>query len=342
MWDFIKKWFPIVEEPEGPGALREELPAIDESKKIKFEEIVSGATPVIWTDKGNNIRKFPDYDQKRTMMCGAFSAKKMLGILYWLKENTWIEFSEEDVYQRRKNRPGVGMYMTDVFDLMKKGITLKVLTRAVIKTDADADNCKIEPYKRDVGSVFALKDANPIWINAKDIEEIASIIQVTGKGVLLNVFFIEEEWSREVPKVIDLGLTYGSQRALLHFGVATDFTLRNGVKTIVFDDSAPFGGLLRRYLTSETLKARSQYGAYPMTFKFAEEEIKPKFTGTIISFQECMRSIGKFPSNVSLVESFGPVTRSALNDFQKAYGLPQVSNWPLEPKTLAKVKELFG
>lgn len=340
--DFLKKWFPTVEdEPKGPGALIEELPPIDEEKKITLNEIVGMVSAVPWEEKGDKIRKFPEYDQKRTMMCGAFSAKKMLGILYWLKYGTWVEFSEEDVYQRRRNKPNAGMYMSDIFDLMKQGITLKLLTGAKISTDADADNCKIEPFKRDVGKAFALKDAEPIWINAKDIEEIASVIHVTGKGILLNVFFTSDEWSRTKPKVIDLGLYYGSKRALLHFITATDSTLINGKKYIVIEDSSLFGGFSRRFIDAEFLKARVQYAGYTMTFKFAEDNTRPKFTGSIISLQECLRSIGYFPTNISLVESFGPVTRKYLTAFQKDYGLPQVATFPLEKSTLDKVKQLF-
>jgi len=345
MWEIIKQILGIKNEPQevGPGALIEIFDPLKESEKITLHEIVGGAPATVeWTEKGDKIRKFPDYNQFYTMMCGAFSAKKMLGILYYLKYKKWIEFAEEDCYQRRKNKPGVGMYMTDIFKIMAEGMTLKELTGAIIKYDSDADNCVIEPFKRDIGKVFAIKNPEPIWINPKNIDEIASVIQVTGKGVLLNVFFTDEEWSREFPKVVDLGLYYGAKRSKLHFIVATDYTLIKGKKYIVIEDSAYFGGFPKRYLSEEFLVARVQYGAYPMTFKFIEAESKETFTGTIISLQKCLQSVGDFPANIGFYEAMGPATREALKKFQARYGLPQVTTWPLEPKTLVKVKELFG
>src|SRR3990167_4105690 len=79
-------------------------------KDYKFEEIVASANPVNWTEKPQKEwRKFPISSQNGSKSCVAHSMAKLLGVLYFLKNDSFINFSATHLYQRRKNRPDGGM-----------------------------------------------------------------------------------------------------------------------------------------------------------------------------------------------------------------------------------------
>jgi len=317
MIEFIKNLFK--KEYQFTGALIDPEEKEKKFDEIKFEEIVATASPVIWKEKKDNEwRTFPEYNQKKSSMCGAFSSKKMLGILYWLKYKFFLEFAEEYIYKKRKNKPDPGMYEDDIYDILNDGVTLKALTRVTINSDSDADNMKVSPEALLVADDFKIEGKK--IVAPADIDTIASIIQVTGKPILLTTFFKQDEYSRLMPKIIYKGLSYLGISTLRHYVVIHDFGLRNGVKVLKADDSAGFGGLFNRFFDKDWIKNRAYRLSYPMTFKFLQGGDKPVYDGTIISVQKCLRYEGFFPSNISLVENVGSTTRQSLIKFQTSKG----------------------
>jgi hypothetical protein len=313
------------------------LPHVPQPNDIHFNDVVASANPVNWITK-TSYRMFPDLNQYYSSECGAFSARKYLGIHFQQKYGHWIDFEEADIYQRRVNRPQLGMNLSDIFSILSKGVTLKTLTNVKNQTDADADNALIEQFEHDVGSVFSIT-GTPVYINAGDIDTIASVIQTTGKGVIIMVYFLPEEWGRYVPQVLDTTINQTSPNTLKHYVVATDYTLYNGQKCLVIEDSAWFGGINRRVVTEAFLKARNIANAYGMNFKF-ENSAMPKYTGSIISFQQCMQAISLFPTNVATVEIFGPLSQKACKDFQTKYQLPVTGQ--IDSLTVTKLYQLFN
>jgi len=68
---------------------------------------------------------------------------------------------------------------------------------------------------------------------------------------------------------------------------------------------------------------------------------RPRYTGSIISLQKCLRAEGFFPNEIEYTENFGPITRQAVIEFQRKYKLnPPVGN--VGPLTKAKLTELYG
>lgn len=340
LFDLFRSFIVVQEKPIFTGAIIDDVGTFLRSEdSVPFEDIVASANAVKW-EEGKKVRKFPIHDQKRSFMCGAFSAKKLLGILYFILYKTYIEFSEEHIYQRRSNKGQPGMNLQDLFRILGEGSTLKALTAAVVQNDADADNLKIEQWQKDVGKVFALKESKAITLNSADAETMASVIQTTGKGIILLLYFTAAEWSQKFPKVLDYGLSYGSNNSLHHFAVAVDYSLVNGKKHIYIEDSAGFGGIFERYLSEEFIKNRCMVAAYPMNFKFSTfGGDKPTYDGTITSVQKCLLYEGFFPSNVAFIESLGPTTRGALRKFQSKYGIEQSGN--IGTATAEKLRALY-
>lgn len=326
----------MLDSPLFTGALLDERTPIEKVDDVNLGDIVGSINVVNWTNK--SPRSFPVYNQFLSNMCGANALSKALGISFSMTYGSYLGFSRADIYQRRVNKPGAGMMLFDMFNIASKGVTLEQLTPQEILVDSDADNLRIESFKKEVGKIFAITGAIIVPIN---IEQIASVIQTTGKGVVLLTWFLANEWSKQIPVILDPTLKIRDNRALRHFVTAMDFTMINGVKYLYVEDSAHFGGFHTRLLSEEWINKRVADAMYPMSFKFTPGvSNKPSYDGTtIISAQKCLQFEGLFPTNISFIESLGPVTKKAITDFQKKYNIQQTGT--LGPITKAKLTELY-
>ena len=183
------------------GAVIDDRPEEVKLKDFKVEEIVGTFNAVVWGEKPQDQwRKFPIFNQNGSGSCVAQTEAKELGIMRWLKDKIYIHFSATDIYQRRSNKPFGGMAAVDARNIVNKGVTLEVLAPSQDKTDSQMDNEIIEPYKREVGTVFAVP--NYVELPIKDIDVVASMIQTTDKGVMVWFYFQYNEWTSN-PKVIN-------------------------------------------------------------------------------------------------------------------------------------------
>lgn len=336
MFDFFKNLLKSTQ-PLTTGALLDTRTVKEkEIEDINFKDIVASVNAVNWTVK--TPRSFPSYNQNYTLACGANALAKALGIAYSHCYGIYIPFSRVDIYQRRINAPGGGMSLWDMFDIASKGVTLEQLTPGNFRNDEELDKAVIESFKKEIGAVF--KTTGGVYL-PNDIEQIASVIQTTGKGVILLTYFLSSEWSVSFPKIQNRILKSNDPSSLRHFVVAVDFMLRDGKKYLVIEDSALFGGLDRRFLSEDWIKNRVVSAAYPMNFRFSEgANARPSYDGiTIISLQQCLRFEGIFPNNISLVESLGPITKNALEAFQKKYVLPVTRM--IDTQTKNKLHQLY-
>ena len=337
----------------GTGALEDPRTEEDKAKDYLFEEIVSSAEVVNWKEKDfSTIRKFSVRNQKNSSTCVAQTIAKVVEVLLWLKEKTIVPFSATPIYQKRKNKPGAGMFGVDAFNIARNGITLEELVPSQLMSEAQINAYPVENYEEEVGKVF--KIANYVVLPTGDLETAASTIQKTGKAVALGFIFTSDEWSREVPAIISTNPT------LRHFVAGVDFGIYKDKKGIFIEDSAHFGGKNRRFITEEFFNIRNTASMYPLNFKFQEATTdKPQyhFTKTlnfgetnadIVALQGILRYEGLFPSNVALTGYFGAVTAKAVLAFQKKHKvasdaeLDSLQGRIVGPKTLQKLNELYG
>lgn len=334
------------------GANLDNRPDESKEKDFNFNETVAGAAAVNWVEKPQqDWRVFPVQDQNGSFSCVAQTIKKLALINLWLKDKIFVIFSASHIYQRRSNKPAQGMIGVEAFDIWRDGITLEQFAPSELMTDPQMDNLKIQPYEDAIGKVFSI--GGHIGIPIKDIDTVASIIQQTGKGVMLWFFFTQNEWSRQVPIIENIGLVADSEKAIRHSVTGVDFTLYKGKKAIIIEDSAHFGGFAQRIITEDFFNVRNFLARYPMNFKFQDQSQltpaptpvpnpKPKFwfvnplvfipldsSGNISdptlnnqqkiavsALQDILKYEGFFPLNTSSTGYYGAITAKAVLQWQ--------------------------
>lgn len=325
------------------GALPDLRSAEQKDRDYTLREIVAELSPVRWEEKAPSTwRKFPVFNQDGSGSCVAQTLAKLLGILYWLKNQTYVHFSATHIYRRRSNRPSGGMSGVEAFEIAKSGVTLEELVPSQGMNDAQMDAVDIPGYKEKVGEVF--RSSNYVMLPLRSIDAVASVIQATGKGVMVWLFFEFREWT-DVPTVLnpDLGLT--SSGVCRHSVAAVDFTLWKGEKALVVDESwgkniSMFDG--QRVITEKFFNSRNWFAAYPIDFKFADQSApspdplpqpaRPshRFTkvlaiGTtdpdVAALQDILKYEGMFPTNVASTGYYGAITARGVRLWQTRHAV---------------------
>lgn len=306
----------------------------------KADDVLIAAGAAAWKHKTpEQLRRFEVMNQAGTSACVAFAKAKQLAIEIFLLTGVWITLSPASIYQLRFNRPGLGMAISDANDIAnKRGATLEALMKSQNLTEEQIHLVK----RTKVADLFAAAVAEAVvqyLYLPVDIDRIAERIE-EGHGVSLLVFAEVDEYDA-VPSVKHPSLQY-EDAYIRHEVVAVDyFLLPDGQKALRVEDSAHFAGVAVRDFTESFLEQRVILADFLAVFDF-EGGVgdKPRYDGTIISLQKCLRYEGLFPTNVAFAENYGPVTKDAVIKFQKKYGIePAVGNFG--PITRAKIISLY-
>jgi len=340
------------------GAIIDDRTDEEKAKDYKFEELVTSATPVDWKEKAQSEwRRFPIFNQDGSGSCVAQTMAKMMGILYWLKNDLYVHFSATHIYQRRVNKPQAGMAGVDAFTVAQKSATLEELVPSQNMNDSQMDAVEIDKYKDDVGKIF--KIGNYITLPTKDIESVASVIQVTKKPVMVWFFFEGNEWNKPLP-TINNDVDIYAPTTNRHSVTAIDFTLYKGKKALIIEDSwgPQYGMNGQRIITEDFFKKRNFFAAYTMNFDFDDwaEVQKPKHTFNVdLEFgqtndeikvlQDVLKYEGLFPLNTDSTGYYGAITKKSVEEFQLRYSVADATTpgfGRVGPKTRRKLNELYS
>jgi len=341
------------------GAQTDVRSEAEKARDWQQREVVATAAFVQWAEKPTaSWRNFPIFNQDGSGSCVAQTQAKELGIMRSLKDGTYVHFSATDIYQRRANRPAAGMGFADVRKIAADGVTLEALAPSQNMSDAQMDDALVEPYKREVGKVFSVP--NYLGLPIKSVDDVASVIQATGKGVMVWFYFNNDgEWT-ERPVVKDSGLDLAAPSTNRHSVCAVDFTLQGNEKCLIIEDSwgpgTGIGG--RRVITEAFFKARNWYAGYLVNFRFEEAPTqKPQHAflldmqlndsnEEVRALQDCLRYDGEFPSNAQSTGFFGPITQRAVGEYQVKHGVLAAPGAPgygrVGPRTRAALNAQFA
>lgn len=331
--EFLKKLFGKKEEVRNFGVLGigEPLDTV-----YKQEDVVAKIAQAEFKPKSRlEWRTFFRQWQDGCSGCVAFTKAKIASILYFLKTGRKVKFTPGFDYTQRANRPGEGMYFSDIVKLASKGCLLYDLMPCEGFSEGQMNSLVVEQYHRDAADAFMFPDTW-VTIDPKDFNAIASTIEKTGKGIMLWFTFGPGEFfSTQKPKYLN------SDNPWAHSVTAVDAFTFEGKKYILIEDSAENNeNLYQKLIDEEFLLKKCYLAAYPINFKFAiGTDGKPSYDGSIISLQKCLRYEGKFPENVAYVESNGPITQQAVKKFQAENSLEQTGF--VGPKTKALLQEKY-
>ncbi len=318
----------------------------------QFREIVASAAPVQWRKKkASEIRKFPIFDQDGSGSCVAQTMKKLLGVYVFLKTGVFLALSASHIYQRRSNKPSSGMIGVNAFEIGQQGTTLAAFAADEGLSDSQMDKVDVSEFELEIAKAF--KSGKPVILPTGDIDLIASVIEATGKAVMVWFYFTGKEWTVR-PKVIDPALVVDGAKTLRHSVAAVDYTLTDdGKKALIIDDSwgpNAGNGAGQRTVDESFLKARNWFSAYFMNFAYEEGAPTPpvqqfKFlkdlefipldkngnisdpiknanqAPDVIVLQNRLRALGLFPSNISSTGYYGAVTKDAVGKYQIKFGI---------------------
>lgn len=326
-----------IEQLPNPGVIIDATTEKQLANIYKFSEIVSAVEPVNWVEKlQSQWRKFPIFSQNGSGSCVAQTLRKLYGVYLWLKTGVWVDLSASHIYQRRVNRPQGGMGGDDAFKIAQKGTTLEQFAPSENMTDAQMDTVNVSPFMEKVGEVFKL--GAYVTVSPADIDTVASIIQKTGKAVMLWVYFKHDEWGN-VPVVLYPDLQRDALSTARHSIAAVDYTLYQGKKALIIDESWGLTTAMngQRVITEDFFKARCFFVAHFQNFAFEEATItKPKhsfitpfeFGSTsdhVKALQEILKYEGLYPTNIEATGYYGAITATGVLKWQVEHNVAPIT-----------------
>jgi hypothetical protein len=322
-----------------PGALDDTRSEEEKNKDYQGEEVVSFGL-VDWKEKHfEDIKTFPVRNQDGSSSCVMATSALMLGILNFLEEGKYIEFSFKDGYDRRSNKPGGGMIGVNALDILRDhGLTLNALIPSDNQSESQISK-DINRQESDIQIAKTFRIKNFVQLPF-DIEKIAWTMQTkerdgVNKPIMTWYRFPRSEWTAQ-PKVGT------SNEDWVHHSV-TGLTpgLMNGEKGFFTQDSwglhsSTVNGL--RFISESFLKKRMTFCADvedlfnnwrdsqlpapvkpPMlitkTLKFGMND------GEVKNLQDLLKYFGHFTLTLDSTGFFGAITKKAVQDFQLSKGL---------------------
>lgn len=332
-------------QPQHLGANIDTRPReLAELQDVTSKETIASAVAVTWTEiPQENIRVFGVQDQKSKSDCVAETRRKLKRIMLKVNKGIDLDFSSVAFYRKRSNYPAEGMAAYDAIALDRKtGMTLDALVPSdVVTTEVSANALNPDKYNDDVAKVFTTSD-NDVIFTPGDLDTIAGTIQKTRKGVMIWIYATIAEWSQLVPTIqTPLQGPTDPQAVVIHSVTAIEPSLFQGAKGLWIDDSAHFGGLARRFVTEDFLKARNWFASYPISFKFdvsatykpvyhflKDLEFSPIFSTDpdVVALQNVLKYEGFMPTNVDSTGYFGALTLDAVKKLQAAHNITTSEN----------------
>ncbi len=298
---------------------------LEKSLDWKAEDILGTAGPYTW--KVFNLDEIPKYgirNQNGSGECGPFSTTKALGINNLMEKGKFVHLRPEYIYIKRANT-GAGMWMQDMFKIAcDHGAPLDPDLKGDNLTEDQANS--YVPTDKEKVEALKYRGKNYVFMNPRDIDAIARAIDDGYTPIFLLRCDISE-WTAE-PFV---NHSFKSPFNINHFVPATYAGMRNGVKTIVVDDSwgSAYGANGHRFLSEDFISTRVENVGYiidlpdellPPPFKFEKNLYMGMRNTDVLLLQKRLVKEG-FATFVP-TGYFGVLTGAAVVRYQKAKGIP--------------------
>jgi len=339
------------DELEFTGALLDPRPTEQKERDWLAEEVVGSASPVVWVDK-KKYKYFSKRNQSSSGSCGSQAVAKLMTVENFNEEGIVKDFSAKPIYQSRTNK-GAGMFQQEALQGAVKPSTCfegQLPSQGMNEAQMNEKYAFTDEMK-EVAETYKASKYVQIQ-NYTDIDRIASVTE-DGKGVMLMFYFTSDEYWREIPIVRHDNLDRYSPDTSRHFVAAVDYTMYQGEKALIIEDSAGNSSSInkkgQRIITEEFLKSRCMGAGYLIDLP-NKRVLKPEFEykgllkfgmkgNQIESLQNALKYEKVMDSKIPSTGSFLTITRQAVKDFQKKYNL--VADGIVGKMTGAKLEELY-
>ena len=307
--------------------------AVQELDANISETVASVASVTLEEKTPDQWVKYPDRNQISSSTCVAQSMAKIDGILEQKKSGEFLVASATPIYKARSNK-SEGMIGVEAFTISRDiGTVPETVVPSQNMTEAEIDAYVLPEYTNDLA--VALRIGDSVGFTPKDFDTLVSTMVVTQKPVMVWFTFNSAEWSPLIPKTLITNPPY------VHSVVATQACTYNGVRGIVIEDSAHFGGLTRRFVTEDFYKQRNVFARYPInlvnvltqqplafdpTFLTSPTQLQYGDSNNYVrSLQDFLKKVGVFPTNVDSTGNYYGITASAVLKFCNKYGITPTS-----------------
>lgn len=349
-----------------PGLI-EDPRSLDEKSKDYMHQELFLALPLVWKEKTDS--ELPAYEirnQNGSGQCVAFSAAKVLGINNLQEHGIFPRLSPRDIYMRRFNKDSPGMWLQDAGEIMRKyGATLDSLVPSDLLTEAQA-NKSLDRTTDMVNEALKYRIKNYVFTTG--IDGVAQSMETLKKngikgGVMICLRFDIPEWTAvpQILKNVPRNRLY-DDLSCGHCVTAVDYMMYEGEKALLIEDSwgTSYGKAGRRIIKESFFNARNNGAMYTIDLESEVPLEKPSFSGkTVLNYgtmnntdvsdlQDVLKYEALMPGNIDSTGNYLELTRKGVLQWQIKHNVADMAELTMlngrrvGPKTLAKLKELYG
>ena len=302
------------------GALKDIRPDAEKDKDYKHEELAGGSVTRWYEKPEKDWKRYTQREQNGSLSCVSQSCAKAMEII-----GLGGILSAQPIYRSRINYPKGGMWLPDAGSICKK---IGTNTEDKIKSQ----NQNEQDMNRDISDTTPIKVNSYVFVNAKDIYQIAEAIETQGQCIMIfhgNM----GEYLKEIPEYEkDAKINIG------HAVCGVDYFLYKGEKVILIEDSSRTDTALpngQRLITEHYLKNRFDTAMYLVKGQNISD--KPQYTFTssmsfgmindkqVKHLQDVLKYEGLFPQVQESSGNYYNITAKAVLAFQKKYKVARLS-----------------
>jgi len=331
----------------------EDVRSVEEKAKDFSSQEVTFAGALNWQNRPLSVVlaetiNAPVWSQNGSSACVAFAFARAISYEVFRITGVWIDFSPAFIYQKRANRPALGMYLPNAaYIVSKEGVTLDALMKSQNLTEDQISTVKSSV----VANIFAsgiAEAVNSYLYTATTVEGIAQA-QEAGHALVLNIYANFDEYG-DIPRIIHTSLSpFDAQIRHAICAIPKGYSLSPDLGKVAYADDSwgvGHGQGGRRILTEEFLAKRMGTGiyfdafsfnpgssvtvniAFPLSYGMTNDEVK--------KLQRFLIEKGYFPANQNTTGFYHNITARAVkqwhsDNWQKFFAIdPQWTKERLE------------
>lgn len=301
------------------GAIQDPIDIRD----FKREELAKSTIPN-WIEK-KTYRSYPVRNQAQSLSCVAQGVSTILGSIIQRDYGKYLEVSARPIYIARSNKPSGGMIFREAMQIgAGLGSTFEFSVPSQNMTEEQMnDSSDIKEIDSIIASII---NGYNYFSVPFSFDAISAIIE-EGNALIVGFMFDYSEWDVEFPTI-----NQSSTKSLHHCVTIVDYTLINGKKYLVVQDSwgKDRGKNGLRFISEDWISRMTACWYYDkLDYKSENDFVSEVFTSDlelgmhnqdVKRLQIFLKRLGFFP-DIEVTYYYGPITADAVKKFQLAKGI---------------------